>query len=328
MTGLACKQEVSRGCLLLFLLLIPSSLWAQIVVDELEPFDFGTLAIPSNTAVSELVFPRTGRNLTIEGDIVLVERGTTGRYLLSGFPPNVSIELEVDDTELRAEDGLTEPLDIDQYDANDLVANEAGEVELQLGGRLQTSGTGEPHEDSLYTGSTTLRFEYWEPEQGDFVTSSANIDLATEVRTSINVEEAQALHFGTLFARTSADDQASLTLSPEGGIEISSPGASRLVQLEPPEVGVLQITGAAANVDLAIEADSGPVLLEHSESPGSAPHFVLDPIKTSPEESGRTDGDGFLEIRVGGTLTTEETAETTVYPEGVYQGTYEMTISY
>ena len=327
MTGQACKRGAFPGCPLFFLLFSPP-LAADVFVDELERLDFGTMAIPANNSVSELVLPRSGLGISIEGDIVPIEPATSGRYRLSGFPPNTSVDVTLDDTDLTAESGLTEPLAIDQYDFNDVFTSDAGEAELQLGARLQTSGTGNPHEDDLYTGATIISFEYWEPDAQQFVTSSEVIELETEVRTSLNLEEVQGLHFGTLFARTGPGDQASMTLGPDGSLDINNPGNSRLVLLTDPEVGVVQVSGAAANFSLTIVGESNPVLLQNTDNPGSAPHFILDPLVTAPENSGTTDTEGFLEVRVGGTLTTEATSTVRVYPDGIYEGTYELTISY
>lgn len=327
MFHIARHQEASWGCLF-FAFMLSAPVMAAPVIEELVPLDFGVLAITANDSVSTFTFPRTG-NVAIEGTVVLVEKGQLGRYFLSGFPPNTSIDVEADNTDLTAGGtGTPEPLAAGSYDFNDLRTDDFGEAELLMGGTLSTSGNGGTYEDAPYSGPTQLRFRYWQPEEEAFVTNTLNIDLLGEVRTTLAIEEVQVMHFGTLFARTTPDDQASMTLSPGGAVSVSNPGDARIVSLSTPSPGALLITGAAPNRDLIVEPDSADVVLERQTNPAGAPHFILTGLSSDPQGTGRTDENGVLEILVGGTLNTQATADTLVYPSGVYEGTYQMTISY
>ena len=323
------NQEAPTGCLFFALLLAGSPVMADIEIEELEPLDFGTVAIPANDEVSELALSRTGLSIRVEGTMIVVDRGSPARYRLSGFPANTNIEVELDEATITAGGtGIPEPLRIEDYDFNDVRTNDAGEAEIQLGGVMRTTGNGGDYEDAPYEGSTTLRVHWFEPEIEDFATTSKSIEPQSRVRTSLDLKEAKALHFGTVFARAADGDQAALILDPDGSIDTEQSGQARLGSLSDLQVGVIQVSGAAPDFELRIEPTEEPVLLEFEPEPAAAPHFILEAITTAPDGTGKTDSDGNLEVRVGGTLKTQDTDSTTPYPEGVYEGEYEMTIAY
>jgi hypothetical protein len=296
-------------------------------IEELSFLSFGTLAVPDNSSVSTYTFSRSGRP-TIEGSVIVISPGSTGRLRLTGFPQNVGIEIDADLAALTAGGtGVPEPLMVISYDFGEVRSNAEGSVDVVFGGTWETSGNGGTYEDALYLDTAQFRFTFWNPDINDFAVVSKIVNLETTLSTGLNIEDVQSLHFGTLFARTTADDQASLTLSPQGEIALNNPGEARLASLSQPEPGIVMITGAAANRELSVVPQSGDVLLENAAEP-SAPHFILSALVTALSNGGRTDDDGNLEIRIGGTLTTEETGATTVYSAGRYEGTYTVEISY
>ena len=321
-------------CVLSSLSLIVSILWANIaaaqpLIEELQRLNFGTLAISDNSSVSRLTFPRTGRNIAIEGNFALIIAGSPGQYRFSGFPASTSLDISLDVTSLTTgASGFPESLTVDSYDFDDVTTDSQGEAELFLGARLNTSGNGDAYVDAPYSGTSTLRVEYFEPEANAFVFNSTTVDLDVELRSTVALVENQQLKFGTLFARTSSTEQASLFLTPTGSYNIDEPEGSRLVVLAKPQQGIVSVSGAAPFYILTIVPQSTDVLLEHSEFPESAPHFVLNPLVTSPDGSARVDADGELQIAIGGTLKTEVTASSVTYPSGEYVGTYELTVSY
>lgn len=320
-------KEASFGCLFFGLLVLSIPASAQ-SVEELDPFQFGILAIPSNSGVSEVELPRSGRNIVVTGSIVVVSIGLPGRYLLSDLPANTPVEVSANDTELLyAGAGGSERLQIGQYDSADVVTNNLGEAEIQLGASLETTGNGNFYEDGPYMGSTQLLLTYWESEIGEFVTKGFNIDIGTEIRTSFSLGESAALNFGTLFARGTPDDQAELRLAPDGKFSVVDRGNARFVSLSTPQPAVLTVSGAAPDRTLAIDLPVADIFLRNTEEP-SGPHFVLSQIVSSPSGTGRTDRDGILEIRLGGTLSTQLTSEEVVYPAGTYEATYDITVSY
>ncbi len=259
----------------------------------------------------------------------MIANGTSGRYLFSGFPAYTTLGVSLDDTTLTAAGiGITEPLNVDNYDFAELTTDAQGEAEFFLGARLATTGNVNGYEDSLYSGSTVLRVEYWQPDVKSYVFNTKTIEFEVEMSSTLDIDQEQKLNFGTLFARSSNTSQASLILSPSGSYTISEPESTRLVSLVKPEQGVLRVSGGASNYSLTIATQPEDVLLEHTENPGSSPHFVLSDLLTSPDGTGTTDVNGELLIKIGGTLTTELTASPMIYPSGQYEGVYQLTVSY
>lgn len=331
-TSLTHRQEVPRWHLFFVALsawlLALSPVRAATEIEELSVFDFGTIAITGNGSVSVLEFPRSGRNLNVIGDIVVVAVGQPGRYRLTGFPPNTNIDVEIDDITLSAGGtGIPELLSVGSYDTGSVRTNELGEVEFQLGASFSTSGNGGSYEDAPYSGNAQLRFHYWEPSLSDYVTVSENVTFAGEVRSSFELTEADRLNFGVLYAVGTPDDQASLRLFPDGRRDVTNAGNARIVSLTQPTPGVVAVSGAAPFRELDITVSATDVLLRHTQAP-AGPHFILNAMATLPDQSGRTDEFGALEIRVGGTLNTQITATEVVYPAGTYEGTYTITVSY
>ena len=302
---------------------------SQPLIEEQQRLNFGTLAIAANATVSRFTYPRTGSNINIEGQFILIASGTPGRYRFTGFPAYTTLSVSLDTTTLTAVGiGITEPLAVDNYDFAELTTDALGEAELSLGARLDTTGNGGSYEDAPYSGTTVLRVEYWQPDAQGYVSNSKTIDLQTELRSTLTIDQEQQLNFGTLFARSSNTSQAVLTLSPSGSYTISEPEDSRLVSLVKPDQGVLRVSGAASNHSLTVTPQAADVLLEHTENPGAAPHFILSALLTSPDVTGTTDAYGELLIKIGGTLKTELTASPVIYPSGQYEGIYQLTVSY
>lgn len=297
-------------------------------IDELALLNFGTLAITGNNSISTLEFPRSGRNLVVSGNLIVVENGEPGRYLLTGFPPNTGIEVEIDIASMTAGGtGVPEPITVHDFDIVNVFTNELGEAEFQLGASFSTSGNGGEYQDAPYAGGAQMRLYFWEPSVADFVTITQNVEFRGEVRSSFALNEAVAMHFGTLFARGEPDNQASLRLFPDGRLDIDNNGDAKILSLSPPRAAVLMVNGAAPNRELSIGVDNSEITMRHKENP-TGPHFILSEIETSPSGTGRTDGAGELEIRVGATLTTQKTPSSVVYPSGTYEATYSITVSY
>lgn len=327
------QQEANLRCrvsltILLWLASTTAAL-SQPLIEEEQRLNFGTLAITSNASVSRFNYPRTGNSITIEGQFVLIARGSPGRYRFSGFPPNTPLSVSLNTTTLTAgANGLVEQLSVDNYDFSQLSTNGLGEAELLLGARLSTTGNGAGYVDAAFSGSAVLRVDYWQPDVQRFVVNTKSIEIDTELRSTLTIDEEQQLNFGTLFARTSSTSQAVLTVSPSGAFNVTEPGDSRLVSLARPEEGVFRVSGAAPNYSLTITPQAADVLLEHTESPGGAPHFILSDLVSTPDVTGAADANGELLVQIGGTLKTELTASPQIYPSGEYEGTYQLTVSY
>lgn len=312
-----------------YLILSANTAFSQPLIEELQRLNFGTLAVSNNTSISRFTYPHTDRSLRFEGQFVLIARGTPGRYRFSDFPAFTSLSVSLNVSSLTTGvSGFPESLTVDSYDFNEVTTDAQGEAELSLGARLNTSGNGDAYVDAPYSGITTLRVDYWQPEANAFVFNSTTIAMDAELRSTVTLIEDQQLNFGTLFARTSSTEQASLTLSPTGTYSANEPGDSRLVVLVKPSQGIIRVISAAPYNRLTITPQTTDVFLRHTEFPESAPHFVLNPLLTSPDGTATVDADGELEIAIGGTLKTEVTASPVIYPSGDYEGTYDFTVSY
>lgn len=302
---------------------------AQPLIEEQQRLNFGTLAIASNASVSRLTYPRSGNGITIDGQFVLIARGTPGLYRFSGFPAYTPLGVSLNTTTLTAgSNGTVEPLSVDSYNFTEITTNALGEAELSLGASIETTGTGTSYVDAIYSGAAVLRVDYWQPEVKEYVANTKIVDMETELRSTLTFDEEQQLSFGTLFARSSSTAQAAMTLSPSGTYTISEPDDSRLVSLDRPELGIFRVSGAASNHTLTITLQATPVLLEHTENPASAPHLILSDLIALPDGTGTTDANGELQIALGGTLKTELTASPEIYPSGQYEGIYQLTVSY
>ena len=302
---------------------------SQPLIEEQQRLDFGMLAVGENTTVSRFTYPQTGNNISIEGQFVLISRGTPGRYRFSGFPAFTTLSVSIVNTTLTAgETGIPNLLTVDNYIFAEPTTDALGVAELSLGARLNTSGNGGSYVDAPYDGTTVLRVDYWQPEAGSFVSNSSLIEIGTELRSTLTISVEQQLHFGTLFARSSSTGQASLSVTPSGKYTINEPESSRLVSIARPTQGILRVSGAAPNYNLTITPQAEDVLLEHTQFPNSAPHFILSSLITSPDGTGTSDSNGELLITIGGTLKTEQTTSPVIYPSGQYEGIYQITVSY
>ncbi len=321
-------KKASFGCLFVFAWSFVQNSVAQ-SIEELELFDFGTIAIPDNGSESVLYFPRSLRNSSVSGSLAVVSVGTPGRYRLSGLTPSTSVEVTIE-TDLLVNElaDASRTLSVTSYDLDDrFVTNVFGELELQIGGTLETSGTGGTYPDGPYSATTRLLATYWVPNAGQYVTDVFNIDMLVQVKTSFSLKESVGLSFGTLFARSAFEDQASLTLAPDGKFTFSNPGKTRLVILSKPQPGIIVVSGAAPNQSVNIELPTADVLLKSSRNP-NGPHFIVSQFASIPERVGKTNQEGLLEIQVGATLSTQSTDGVSVYPAGTYEGVYELRVSY
>lgn len=308
---------------------IESRAYAQPLIEEERRLNFGLLAVSSNSAVSRFNVPRTGSNITIEGQFIMIDRGTTASFRFSGFPAFTDLSINIDNAVLIAgTSGIPESLSVDNFDFSALTTDVNGEAELSLGARLSTTGSGAGYVDAEFSGTTLLRVDYWQPDVGAFVSNSTTIEIDTELQSTLTIEEEQMMNFGTLFAQSDNSNQAVLSLRTNGAFSISEPGNSRLVSLTRPNNGVLKVSGAAPFNSLFITPQVSDVLLEHTERPESAPHFILSNLITTPNVSGTSDSNGELIIEIGGELKTELTTTPTHYPSGQYEGTYELTVTY
>lgn len=302
---------------------------AQPLVEQQQGIDFGTLAVTANASVSRLEMSSNGVYVKVEGQFVLIASGSPGHFQFSGFPPYTTLDISVNNAVVTADGvGVTEQFIVDQFVHAEVTTDVDGRAEMELGARLNTTGSGNSYADSVYSGTTVMRIEYWHPDIRQQVQNTSIVDLQLRQISTLTISQEQSLSFGTLFARSAITEQAAFSLSPTGSYIVSEPGSTRMVSLVQPENGVLLVSGAAANYTLTISPQTEDVLLSHVSNPSGAPRFILSDLVSSPSGSGVTDVNGELLIQVGGTLKTELTQTPEVYPSGLYEGVYQLTVSY
>jgi hypothetical protein len=158
------------------------------------------------------------------------------------------------------------------------------------------------------------------PAQADTFTATAT------VLNTITLTPTQDLTFGTLYAKSGggSGDVETLTMTPGGIITYAGTGTtSKLISLGGQAPAIINISGMAASTTVNVVTDN-PVNLS-TGNPAVAT-FVLTVTDDTSAGTVTTDASGNATIKVGGTITTQDTANT--YQNGVYTGSYDVTVSY
>lgn len=315
-------------CCLVGALATPASAQEAPSFEVLQNLDFGTIAVPANDPPEKVLrVPVTGAASYDAGLIQLVPP-IRGRYDLSNLPANTRVTVTSGSGNLSA-GGLGLP---PYFIFDDLVSNEPltdvnGAAELVLTGSLKTSATGQAYPDAPYEGDAIVELSYFSPEAGQVVTQFETIDITVEASTGLNLTEVESLTFGTLAASSGPGGQAAMILAPNGEITVTTAPNARLTPLSGSSPATILVEGAAGFYDLTINVEAGAIELVNTSLP-SAPVFEVSDFTTVPSGSGRTDQDGQLEIQVGATIRTENADVSASYPEGIYTGTYLLTVEY
>ncbi len=291
------------------------------------PLDFGVLAVKSNVTPSTLRVSSLG-SVSFTGNVIPIGGAIRGQYRLTGFPPGVLLELQWDDATLSAGGGgLPEFLTVTNYENPTLVANAAGEALVAVGATLRTSASGVMYTDAPYSGTTQIRVRYWSQAMGGYLTYYGSVTFSARTRSAINITETQSLSFGRVAAYATPGAIAAMTLGVDGSINVVNAGSARITALGAAQIGLIHVTGAAPSYAVTITPESGNRFLTHVTEGLNAARFVAKNFVTSPSSPGaRTDAAGELQIKVGATLETELTNK--AYINGIYSGTYALTVSY
>lgn len=299
-------------------------------LQELQPLDFGRLALRGNEAVSTLLLRHRGQPPAQIGGAaqwLLIEPGQPGRYRLDELPPLTEIEIEViasDDFTVGGQ-GAGERIHIDSFSFDPLRSDGSGAAELRLGGRLHTSGSGELPAEGLYRAAVEIELRYRSPPSQAEVSRRFGVFAQFELRNTVMAEQLQALDFGLLSALPAADAQARLRLSPSGQLNGTAGAPARLLALGGVSAGRIRVSGAAAGQLLEVKFEPPSIELCHP-NPASACFEVSD-FTTSPQGLAfKSDAQGVLEFNVGATLSTTHTDH--AYDEGAYRGHVSVEINY
>lgn len=164
------------------------------------------------------------------------------------------------------------------------------------------------------------------------------------VSSAITLVETTPLDLGTLFLPTTP--AANCVLANVSDITISAVGAAAvigaatnncanadIVSLAPETPGVITVTGASPFGSVIVTSGT-PTDLIHSSGNPSLPTIIFGSVVTNPltANSLTLDANGDGAITVGGVFRLEdgaaENTTLTAYADGVYTGTYDISVSY
>ncbi len=128
---------------------------------ELQQLNFGSLAIPSNTAVATITYPHNGSPPSVSGNIIFISLGQRGIYQLSAYPGFTPLIITVTPSDLTAGGlGISEPLQITATSFPSITTDANGEALLYLGATLSTTGSGTPYIDATYLGNMSITINW------------------------------------------------------------------------------------------------------------------------------------------------------------------------
>lgn len=335
LAGLFCRplNWQSFDCQFFFLLaaawcgLASSPVLAAPQITPLQRLDFGVLAVRSNAATSALTLSPQGLT-SYDSAFVAITAAVPGRYRLTGYPAFTDITVSMSAGPINLANGtpgeslfvstaITRPLVL-RTDVN-------GQVDFDLGATLTTSGSNILYLDGVYIGHPGLTLNFLVAGQPQFTNHQIDVDLV--LRTSLALAEVQKLSFGKLAVFSSATDQASLKLDPDGQTTITNAGAAKIVRFGNETPATFKVTTGAAYAPVSITLPAGTVYLTHqSQSPSIARLLATNFVSLPTSANAKLDASGALEFRLGATLRTELTANP--YQDGLYTGSYLLDVEY
>lgn len=155
------------------------------------------------------------------------------------------------------------------------------------------------------------------------------------VQNAFSLVETTPMEFGTLvvICDTGAANTTNATLNPAGALAIApASGAARIIDIDaaapnPRSAGIFDVTGAAPSTALTVTVGN-PVNMTCSSCTGGNPAITLGNLtNNAPGNVLTTDNAGDATLNVGARITTLGTCPQQ-YEDGLYRGTYDVTVSY
>jgi hypothetical protein len=163
----------------------------------------------------------------------------------------------------------------------------------------------------------------------------ANATVDVTLQNSFTLTETTPMEFGTIvmFCDTGANNTTTATLNTAGVFAAGAvSGNARVIDVDaaapnPRSQAVFDVTGAAPNSGLDVTL-GGLTNLTCAACGGGNPAITLTSLSNSSVNGViTTDNAGDATLNVGAVLTTLGTC-VTQYADGLYQGTYDLTVSY
>lgn len=125
---------------------------------ESRSLDFGKFAMRNNDAQHSIVMQPNGTQ-TNPPAIVSFFNGTSAIFSFTGFPPSTALLISIPDT-VVSPSGAGEVFDLINFTwtPDPPTTNASGDLTLNVGATLRTSGNSVLYEDSNYTGTYSMTF--------------------------------------------------------------------------------------------------------------------------------------------------------------------------
>ena len=162
------------------------------------------------------------------------------------------------------------------------------------------------------------------------------VPVTATVDNSISVTNTTPLALGQIGVLGDGVDTATMAMTAAGVVTDDTAGPALMIHSSGTGIpGLVDVTGAFNNTNLSVDM-ANPVDLNCAACAAGTPNFVLDDVitnlatpgslATATTAVGTTDGAGALPINYGMTISTE--ADTNVYEDGTYAGTFDFFFSY
>jgi len=128
------------------------------------PLNFGKIVVTNNTTISSLKIIADGGGCYVSGDILIVETCSPAEIYFYNFPANTQLYFTttISNTDILSSNASTAQFQLLEVTSKDhLITNENGEVTLNIGGTLTTTGGGGNYLDSSYQGYYRVNVEYY-----------------------------------------------------------------------------------------------------------------------------------------------------------------------
>ena len=326
------SHQQENLCRWLFLLTIAvvsqytNHAYAAPQIETQQRLDFGVLAITDNSAPSSVVLSPLGI-ASYGAGYVYVAAATPGRYRLTGYPAFTDITVSMNTGSVSLLGLSNEMFTVTSPITKPVVirTDQNGQAVFDLGASLTSNGSGHLYLDGAYLGRPTLNLNFSVAEVPQLVNHDIDVDLV--VRTSLALAQVEALNFGRLATFSSPTVQASLVLSPNGGISINNAGAARIIRFGSETPGTYRVSMGAAFAPVTITLPTDTIYLVHqSQSSEVARFMVTDFVGLPATSNAKLTAQGTLDFRVGAKLSTEITAKHFV--DGEYAGTFLLNVEY
>ncbi len=151
----APKAFFLRGLFMVVIFVLCHSSAAMADMSEMQPLNFGRWIVIENNTPSQVTVQTNG-SYSNSPQLIMLEPPQQGIYQVTDLPPFAQI-IGIDVTMVQPmQGGVGEEFTLDNFQVISPNADGAGMTTLTLGGRAQTSGSGNNYEDSTYNGTLEI----------------------------------------------------------------------------------------------------------------------------------------------------------------------------